>query len=227
MKVVKLFFLIIAIGFSSIFNSIAQDRLISGKITVFDSIPLIGANVKVKSTKQEVLTDTIGNFLVGIADKDVLIISAHGFYNQRAKLQPMVKFAAINLKLKSNPKSKELAIGYGYISDKDKLDALSRLNTDDIDFSQYNSVTDIIRSRFPGVEVNSDGSIVMRGVQTINSSSEALIVVDGKIFDSDILNDISTSEIKSIDVLKGVSATVYGVRGANGVVLIETKTGGD
>lgn len=85
---------------------------------------------------------------------------------------------------------------------------------------------ELIRGRFPGVDVQ-NGAIVMRGSKTFQGSDEALIVLDGVIADSDILRTLSPIDVKSINVIKDGSAAVYGSRGANGVVIIETKKGGD
>lgn len=207
-------------------NLYAQERIIQGTVTTFDSIPLNGATVRVQSTKQEVLTDSLGNFSIQVDNKDKIKVYAHGFYDQNVKLNDKIKFAAINLKLKPGEKSREHAIGYGHVSDADKLNAVASLNKDDFDFSQYNNIFDLIKGRFAGVQV-SGGEIIIRGTNSINLSSAALIVIDGVPTSSSALNSISPIQVKSINVIKDGSSAIYGSRGANGVVLIETKRGGD
>lgn len=219
---ISVFFLAF-LGFSSVF---AQEKVISGTITTFDSIPLIGATVKVLSTKHTVLTDTLGNFLVGCNYEDKLKVSARGFYDQKVKLSSKIKFAAINLKMKPGAKNREYAIGYGSVTDRDKLNAVASLNTGDVDFSQYSNMYDLIRGRFAGVQIM-NGEIIIRGINSINSSSAALIVVDGITSNNGILNSIPPAQVKSINIIKDGSSAIYGSRGANGVVLIETKRGGD
>ncbi|WP_158862994.1 TonB-dependent receptor plug domain-containing protein [Maribellus comscasis] len=218
--------LLFTIAFFVSLNLQAQDRIIHGLVTTFDSIMINGASIKVKSTKQEVFTDSLGNFSVGVANEDVLVVSAKGFYNQRVKLDEKSKIAAINQKLKPGPKAKEYAIGYGYVNDEEKLNALSSLDRDDMDFSQYSNIFEIIRGRFTGVQVV-NGEIQIRGVNSINSSTAALIVLDGVTVDSSVLNSIPTTQVKSINVIKDGSAAIYGARGANGVVIIETRRGND
>ncbi len=203
----------------------AQDKIIHGMVTTFDSIPLIEANIKVKSTKQVVLSDTLGKFSVTVAPEDVLYVSAKGFYTQKVKISSATKIAAINLNLKPGTKSKEHAIGYGHVSDAEKLNAVSSISKDEMDFSMYNNVYDIIRGRFTGVQII-NGEIVIRGVNSINSGIEALIVVDGVTVNSSVLNSIPTTQIKSINIIKDGSAAIYGSRGANGVIIIETRKGG-
>ncbi len=204
----------------------AQERVMSGRVFTFDSIPLVNANVEVKSTKQVVKTDSMGNFYVSCNFKDVLKVSARGFASEKVKIESNIKLAVINLKLKPGEKNREIAIGYGHVTDANKLNAVATLNNDDVDFSQYTNMYELIRGRFAGVQVI-NGEIIIRGVNSINSSSAALIVVDGIPSDNGILNALSPVQVKSVNVIKDGSSAIYGARGANGVVLIETKRGGD
>ncbi|MFA5588446.1 MAG: TonB-dependent receptor plug domain-containing protein, partial [Mariniphaga sp.] len=144
----------------------------------------------------------------------------------RVKLDEKIKLAAINLKLKPGEKNREYAIGYGHVSDRDKLNALASLTSSDMDFSQYSSIYDLIKGRFAGVQVV-NGEVIIRGINSINSSSAALIIVDGVPVDGSALSSIPPIQVKSINVMKDGSSAIYGSRGANGVVLIETKRGND
>lgn len=220
--IVSLFFILILISA----GSFAQERIIKGRVFTFDSIPLINASVYVKSTKQEVKTDTLGFFSVSGNSEDVLKVSAKGFSTEKFKLESKIKFAIINLKLKPGAKSREYAIGYGHVKDVNKLNAVSNLNNNDVDFSMYTNMYELIRGRFAGVQVV-NGEIIIRGVNSINSSSAALIVLDGVPVSSSVLVSIPPVQVKSISVIKDGSAAIYGSRGSNGVVLIETKKGGD
>ncbi len=208
------------------FSLNAQERVIHGMITTFDSIPLVGAEIRVKSTKQIVLSDTLGNFRVGCNLKDKLKVTANGFYNQNVKLTEKTKLVAVNLKLKPGEKNREYAIGYGHVTDGDKLNAIANLNNDDVDFSQYSDMYKLIRGRFGSVQIV-NGEIIIRGMSSINSSNAALIVVDGVPSYSGVLNSLSPAQVKSISIVKDGSAAIYGSRGANGVVIIETKSGRD
>lgn len=204
----------------------AQDKIIHGVVTTFDSIPLIGAEVKVKSTGQTVLTDSLGRFAVPVNPDEKLKVNAQGFFRQNVKLEDKIKYAAINLKMKPGDKNREYAIGYGHVSDREKLNALATLDNRDVDFSQYSNIYELIKGRFAGVQVV-NGEIIIRGVNSINSSSAALIIVDGVPLDGNALNAIPPVQVKSINVIKDGSSAIYGSRGANGVVLIETKRGDD
>jgi len=208
------------------FGTVAQDKIVSGRVFTFDSIPLIGANVTVKSTKQVVTTDTLGNFYISCNTDDVLIVSANGFTKEKVKLSPKIKLVVVNLKLKPGEKNREIAIGYGYVKNADKLNAVANLNNNDLDFSMYSNMYELIRGRFGGVQIV-NGEIIIRGVNSINSSSAALIVVDGVPVSNSVLNSIPPVQVKNISIIKDGSAAIYGSRGSNGVVLIETKRGGD
>ncbi len=207
-------------------NGAAQERLMSGRVFTFDSIPLINASVEVKSSKQVVTTDTLGNFYVSCLPDDVLKVSANGFVSDKVKLKSNTKLALINLKLKPGDKNREIAIGYGHVKDSEKLNAVANLNSGDMDFSQYSNMYELIRGRFAGVQII-NGEIIIRGQSSINSSSAALIVVDGIPTSNSILSSLPPIQVKSINVIKDGSSAIYGSRGASGVVLIETKKGGD
>ena len=86
-----------------------QGHIIQGVVHTFDSIPLIGAEIKVKSTKQTVLTDTLGNFVIACNDEDRLKVMANGFYHQNVKISKNIKLVAINLKLKQGKRNQEYA----------------------------------------------------------------------------------------------------------------------
>lgn len=209
----------------------AQDKTLVGKITTFDSIPLIGVNIEVKSTGRMVQTDSLGRFQLFCNPKDRLKIEANGFSSKKVKINENIRMILVNLDLKKGDNNLDQAvryvnIGYGYASSKELLYAVSSANDKDIDFSLYSNVLDAIQGEFPGVSV-SNNKIIVRGTKTFYGSEgdEALIVVDGIITNTSDLLNISPHDIKSIDVLKDSSSSVYGSRGANGVVIITTKKG--
>lgn len=226
MKKSILFSIILSVFLIASIAGNAQEKLMSGRVSTFDSIPLINANIQVKSTKQIVSTDTLGNFSVLCLPDDILKVSANGFLSAKVKLKPNIKLVFVNLKLKSGEKNREIAIGYGHVKDSEKLNAVANLNSGDMDFSQYSNMFELIRGRFAGVQIVS-GEIIIRGQNSLNSSSAALIVVDGIQSSNSVLSSIPPVQVKSINIIKDGSAAIYGARGANGVVLIETKKGGD
>ena len=209
----------------------AQDKTLVGKITTFDSIPLIGVDVLVKSTKQSYKTDSLGRFQVFCNPEDKLEISANGFYSQKVKVEKGIRLILVNLKMKKGDNNIELAgryvnVGYGYVDSKSLLNAVSSINKNELDFSVYTSMFDLVQGQFPGVTVEGK-RIIVRGTKTIygSESDAALMVIDGIIVSADDFSNLSPSDVQSIDVLKDGSSSVYGSRGANGVVLVETKKG--
>lgn len=224
--VVDVMLIMTIICFATTF-SYSQENSVTGLVTTFDSIPVTNAVVKVKSSNEVVHTDSLGNFTIRCKPSDVVKISARGFSTKRVKLHKKVSILLVNLILKSQPKGENVNIGYGHVRDQDKLSAISSLSDKHSEFSSYSNMFDLIRGRFAGVQVTSDGEIIVRGIKSLNASSAALIVVDGTVVDPGYLYNLSPQIVKRIDILKDAAAAVYGSRGANGVVLIETKKGGD
>lgn len=225
----KIIFCFLLIFFSVPFFSNplnAQERTVKGLVTTFDSIALINAKVTAKNSKQVVFTDTLGNFQIVCLAEEKIKVSAEGFITQNVKIDKKVKLVLVNLKLRTDPKSREIAIGYGHVKDKDKLNAVSSLENKDLDFSAYLNMFDLIRGRFAGVDII-NGEVIIRGTRSLNSSNAALIVVDGMAVDQSILGTLPPNMVKSIDVLKDGGAAIYGSRGANGVVIIQTRRGND
>lgn len=116
-------------------------------------------------------------------------------------------------------------VGYGKVSQKDLTYSVSKVKVRDEEITTYSNIYDYLRGKVPGVSVGTgdNPSIVIRGKGTFYGSSEPLILVDGiEMADISALNP---NDVKSVEVLKDSSASIYGVRGANGVILITTKGG--
>jgi len=214
--------------FTSTFSLLGQEKIIEGMVPTFDSLPLIGASIEVKSTKELVFTDTLGMFTVSCFPEDKLKVKARGFSRKNVKIEENIKYVLVNLKLMPGPENRELAIGFGHVKDADKLYAISNVNENDKDFSRYSDIYQIIEESFSSsVQVRSDGEIVIRNTPTMVGSNAALLIVDGRQVDEFDFGNINTADIASINVLKDASASVYGSRGGNGVVIVETKRGGN
>lgn len=220
----KLSFICSIIAVFGIFTATdAQNTTINGRITAFGNIGVNKASVTAQKAKASVVSDSMGNYSITCAEDDKLVIEANGFLKEKINLKNIDPNDSLNvdMKLGKSEKSRELATGYGHI-DKDKIThAIERAETTN-DYSEYNSVVDIIRGRVSGVQITGN-SITIRGADTYHDQ-EPLIVVDGAVVDFTALNNISTSQVKSVDVLKGASASArYGSRGMQGVIVIQTK----
>src|SRR6056297_3283817 len=223
MKRIDIFILIL---FFLVKFTTAQDKIVHGVVHTLDSIPLIGVEIESKKSNQTFYTDSLGKFTVVTETGDKLKIRAEGFYNENVKVDEKTRFMSVNLRMKPGEKQREYTIGYGYVSEKDLTTSVNQLNLDKNDFTRYNNMSELLTGRFPGVEIR-NGEIFIRGSKTFQGSDAALIVLDGVIAESDILLSLSPIDVKSVNVIKDGSTSVYGSRGANGVVLIETKKGGE
>ena len=115
----------------------------------------------------------------------------------------------------------EVNVGYGTMSRKSVGYAIDKVQVDERAISSYPSIADYLRGRVAGLEVNPNGTIQIRGKSSINSPTEALVLVDNTPCTD--INTINPMDIHSVEVLKDGSTSIYGVQGANGVVLITTK----
>jgi len=204
----------------------AQEKIVHGYVTSFENIPVEGAQVKVKSTGQIVTTDTLGYFFVGVNMEDKLTISANGFHKQRIKIKEKTRLAAINLKPQPGMENRFFATGYGHVNSKDNVNAVDNIQSDDFNFGIYNNIYELLKGQIPGVQVE-NGEIIIRGVSSVNMSNAALIVVDGMTANQQVLSLISPNNVKNISVIKDASSSIYGFQGVNGVIIIETKKGGE
>jgi len=224
MKFKNYTFVIITAAFAfAVLPAIAQEIEFTGKVTTFESFGLNKATVTARQSGVTAYTDSSGFFSILCLPKDQLVVEANGFFSQKVNLKKVDSNNGIhiNLKLKSSEDALDVATGFGHIEKNKLTHAIERMETTN-DFSEYASVPDIIKGRVSGVQVNA-ASISIRGTDTYNDQG-ALIVVDGAIVDFNTLKNLSTSQVKSVNVLKGASATArYGSRGMEGVILIQTK----
>ena len=112
-------------------------------------------------------------------------------------------------------------IGYGTMEKKDLSTAVSNVKVKQRDVQTYSNMYDYLRGRVPGVQVTSDNRIIIRGIGTNSGNTDPLILVDGVIVPD--LTTVNPMDVQSVDVLKDGSSAIYGIQGANGVILITTK----
>ena len=115
----------------------------------------------------------------------------------------------------------EVNVGYGTMTRQNIGYAIDKVQVDETVISSYTSIAEYLRGRVAGLEVNPNGTIQIRGKSSINSPTEALVLVDNTPCTD--INTINPMDIQSVEVLKDGSTSIYGVQGANGVVLITTK----
>lgn len=222
----NILFLSICLSFFLGQAGFTQERVFKGKVTTFRTFPLNNTLITIKSLDKEILTDSIGFFTFTCDEKEKITISAHGFFPEKIKLADFAADDSVNvdLRLKKGKKNFEYATGYGHISEERLSHAIEHLESGP-DFSNYNSILEILEGRVSGVSIGFS-SINIRGNTTINGGPvPALLVVDGTIVDFSVFSNIPPAQVKSIDVLKGASVSArYGSRGMGGVVVVTTKT---
>lgn len=210
-----------------------KDRVVTG--TVVDAVegtPLIGANVMIKGMKTGVITDLNGNYSVKVSNsKDVLVVSYIGYKTREV---PVEDLAVINIKLSSNNEMLDEVIVVGSGTQK-KVSVTGAISTVKGDFlkSSSSSLTSSLAGRLAGVmvttnsgEPGTNSSFYIRGVSTFGGRATPLIILDDVEISENDLNSIPVETIENFSILKDASATaIYGARGANGVMLITTKSG--
>jgi len=123
-----------------------------------------------------------------------------------------------------DPEDEAIDIGYGKVKKRNVTTSVSKINGTNPKYASYRTIYDMLRGEVPGVQVNGT-SIRIQGASSLTLSTEPLFVVDGVIVNS--IDNIQPQIVKSIQILKGSSAAIYGSRGSNGVVLINLLNAGD
>ena len=223
----KLIFLILL--FFNVIFAFAQTNVRGKILDKLNQAPLAGVNVIQKNTSSGVVTDFDGNFTIeDVSPTAVFIISYVGFKTQEISFQDNPS-PTILLEEDLSALDEIVVVGYGTQLKKEVTGAVSVLGSKDIQKLNPVRVEQALQGQVAGVNVTaasgapgSGSNIRIRGIST-NGDSRPLILVDGNIIED--LSVINPSDIKSINILKDATAGIYGVQAANGVILIETKTG--
>jgi TonB-linked SusC/RagA family outer membrane protein len=204
---------------------------ISGIVTDTSGEPLPGVTVSIPGTSTGTATDMDGKYSITVDEGSTLIFSFIGFESQRIVVSSQ---NVVNITLSEDTASLDevLVIGYGTVKKSDLTGSVGSVDSELIHSRPLTNAADALQGRIPGVQVMNNSaapggnfSIRIRGSNSISATNEPLYVVDG-IIGVGGLQFINPNDIASIEVLKDASATsIYGARGANGVVLISTKRG--
>lgn len=200
---------------------IAQTRVVHGKVTVFNRYPVKNVEVKAKKAKTSITTDSLGQFDIVCHDKDVIQIRPKTFEAASRRVNEETDSLEINLIFIDSKANREKAVGYGYISEKDLLYAVDHLESENNDFCSYSTIFDLIQAKLSGVQVSNGNLYIRGGNNSFSGQSQALCVVDGTPTSN--IEWISPCQVRSIDILKGSDAAIYGTRGGNGVVMIRLR----
>ena len=217
---------------------------IIGIVTAFDSNePLPGVSVVVKGTQKGTTTSADGTFRLIVPDGDVtLVFSFVGYLPQEVQVGSRTRIT-VSLSVDTKALDEVVVIGYGSVKKSDLTGSVSSLKMDELNKVPVASITQSLAGRTSGVRVTSESGapgagvkIRIRGTNSLQGDNDPLYVIDGipiatnisgsGNFSANALAGINPNDIESMEILKDASAVaIYGSRGANGVVLITTKSG--
>src|SRR5699024_3133104 len=239
MKKTLLTLTILLVSCSMVF---AQDHEVSGTVTDPSGEAIPGISIHIKGSTNGTASDGNGQYNITVEDNAVLIFSGIGYEQKEV---PVNGKSVVDVTIKSGTQSLNelVVVGYGTTTKKDFTGTVKTISAERIENKNVSDVSQALAGEAPGVRViNNSGqpgsspTVRIRGFGSVNGNRSPLYVVDGVPIDntnSDVsgeginpLNSINPSDVKSISVLTDAVATaIYGSRGANGVVVITTKTG--
>ena len=196
-----------------------QTKVVRGVVTTFTDLPVGNVEITAKKAGSSVKSAADGSFMIVCDTKDVLLFKGVVFADKKVKIKKKTEFVDVSLEFIQSEENIEMAIGYGYVSDTDKLNAAVKAYSDE-GFCNYSNMMDLMQAKFPGIDYTS-GQPVLRGISSVHSGSAALVVINGVVGGS--LNNLVPCDVISIDVIKDSGAAIYGAQGANGVIIITTK----
>lgn len=211
-----------------------QGATISGTIVDADGNSLPGTTVLIKGTQIGAISDDSGNYSIDIPADQIDVVLVFSFLGFETKEVTVDNQTTIDVTLGADEEELDevVVIGYGSARRSDLTGSVAQVNTDELNAFPTSNVIQSLNGRAPGVQVIQNNgapgggvSVRIRGANSIQGDNDPLYVIDGFPFSGNPTN-LNNSDIASIEILKDASATaIYGSRGANGVVLITTKSG--
>lgn len=219
-------------------NQSVLGKPLKGKVLDEEGKPVIGATILVLGTQRGTTTNLDGEFSIEVEDKDVIQIRFVGYESQDILVAGRSEIN-VDLKPKMSDAKEVVVVGYGTKTRREISSSIGSVAAKDITATPVADAAQALQGRVAGLTViqnsgapgGSGGtSIRIRGISSVTGSNNPLIVLDGFPLPDqtadNVLNSLSPNEIESIDVLKdAAAASIYGVRGSNGVVMINTKRG--
>ncbi len=207
-------------------------QTVSGSIVNERSEAIPYVKIIVKSSNKPFISDGNGVFQLTISDPttEILIFSALGYEKLEFPLEGKTNVTVVLQEISQDTKD-IVVVGYGTAKSKELTGATSKVKGEDLEKMNMSRMDQALQGQVSGVTVSSNSgspggssNIRIRGLSTFGDN-DPLILVDGVVYDSEGLNALNPSDIKSINVLKDATAGIYGVRAANGVIIVETKNG--
>ena len=202
----------------------------TGRVVDNKGEPVIGATVKLKGSNAVTVTDINGDFSIDAPEGSSIIFSYIGFNDTEAKASEHMQ---VTMSEDVHALEDVVVIGYGSARKTDLTGSVSLVKMSDVGKEPVVSIDNALQGRIAGADFLSTSgepgattTIRIRGTRSINATNEPLFVVDGVMDGVSSLDELNPNDIKSISVLKDASSTaIYGSRGSNGVIIIETKSG--
>jgi len=215
-------------------DALAQNTVISGKVTDENADPLPNVSVVIKGTTIGTATSANGTYQLNVpkASGNTLVFSFVGFTDKEIT---QTQGNTINVQMEKTNQSLDavVVVGYGTQKRKDVTGSIVSVDKQRLENMPNSNFAQALEGALPGVSINTNGggaegnnvSIIIRGQKSINGSRSPLIILDGIPYQGSI-SDINPTDIASIDILKDASASaIYGARSANGVILLTSKKG--
>lgn len=213
--------------------SFAQEKTIIGKVTsVEDGLPIPSVNVVVQGTNRGTLTDFDGNFSIKAAQGEKLVLSS---VTMKTQVITVGASSTVAVKMESDTQLQEVVVqGYRNTTRVKSNVASTTVTAKTIEGRPNASFIQTLQSQIPGLNITtgsgqpgSNSTVILRGLGSVNGNVEPLYIIDGIPLNSDSFRSINPNDIESVSVLKDAGATsIYGNRGANGVIVVNTKRGG-
>jgi TonB-linked SusC/RagA family outer membrane protein len=211
-----------------------SQQTITGKVLDSNKEPIIGVAVQVKGVKKVTITNNQGQFSIEANPGQTLVFSSIG-YATKELIVGQNKNVTISLEISYADLNEVVVVGYGTQKKSDLTGAVASLNTKVLEERPQTNIIGALQGSVPGLNItiagsNAEGSSTVtriRGSKSITADNKPLIILDGIPFEGPF-SEINPNDVQSLEVLKDASsAAIYGARGANGVIIITTKKGGD
>jgi TonB-dependent starch-binding outer membrane protein SusC len=201
--------------------------MVTGSVKDAAERPISNAMIMIDGKKTNVVTNEDGAYKIKVkpdADSLTVLTYFNGVSTVAIAGRNTINFTFSGSALQNQNNfpgkgDEEINIGYGTVKKRDLMGPVNKVDGTESKYASYRTVYDMLRGQ-PGVQVNGT-SVIIQGANSIMLSSQPLFVVDGAVVPS--LDDVQPFMVKSIEILKGSSASIYGSRGANGVILITLK----
>ncbi|MEZ0483729.1 SusC/RagA family TonB-linked outer membrane protein [Fibrella aquatica] len=210
-------------------SALAQQRTLTGKITGEKGDPLPGATVVLKGTSTGTSTNADGNFTLPLAADQGNAIVVVSYIGYLSKEIPVGNQSSINVTIEPDSKGLQevIVVGYGTQKKESITGAISAVTAKDVGRVHAATVTATLAGKIPGVQFRqADGRPgAAANIQIRNMGGNPLFIIDGVPKDKSQFDNISPNDVETITVLKDASASIYGSRAANGVIIVTTKRG--